>query len=457
MKTLRTSKKAKVTAFILCVLCLTMALACRWPLQWLKGMEAGNGWDRYQDRVEEVILENWVMPIQDTVHSWNNDNAVSADADQWIGEQLGYIESWIEGDPNLFFTVRGEGGRLIYGSRTLGDYRAKYAETVTLPKMVEVSETYDTAAEQEAALEQLERNYDEVNTEGLNNEVLGQYTLKANCYNDNELEDVYEDSFFSLSDADQTIAELQDQYDRVDYDLSSRDADGKYLLKAACTDYDGGESLTVSGFIRANMTPTGQTWSQLNQAAHLYNARTAYQVLIPAGIVIGLLCLAFLLWSTGHEREGEGIALNGFDRKAPLDLVLPAGVIAVLLWLGAGLDSPGWTLIPDLFSVTPFVLLCIALAIGLFFLLSVARRFKAKEPQKGTLFFAKAGKVCGRGLRWVVRKMEALANKLPLFWLAALVFLAFAFLEGLSVVAIAGGNFGGVIFWFILKALGSPG
>ncbi len=31
MKTLRTSKKAKAAAFILCVLCLTLALGCRGP------------------------------------------------------------------------------------------------------------------------------------------------------------------------------------------------------------------------------------------------------------------------------------------------------------------------------------------------------------------------------------------------------------------------------------------
>ena len=43
MKTLRTSKKAKVAAFILCVLCLTLALGCRGPLTWLNTMGAGDG------------------------------------------------------------------------------------------------------------------------------------------------------------------------------------------------------------------------------------------------------------------------------------------------------------------------------------------------------------------------------------------------------------------------------
>ena len=40
MKTLRTSRKAKVTAFILCVLCLTLALGCRGPLEWLNERNA---------------------------------------------------------------------------------------------------------------------------------------------------------------------------------------------------------------------------------------------------------------------------------------------------------------------------------------------------------------------------------------------------------------------------------
>ena len=400
MKTLRTSKKAKVTAFILCVLCLTMALACRWPLHWLGGMEAGYGWEHYQDRVEEMILENWVTPIQDTVQNWYHDNEFPEDADQEVRKQLGYISSWTGGDPNLFFTVRGEDGRLIYGSETLGDYRAKYAETVTLPEAVKVSETFDTAEERDAALDALAEQYDEVDTDGM--------------------DDVKE---------------------------------GPFPLKAVCLNYDSGETLTVSGFIRASMTPTGQTWSQLNQAAHLYNARTVYQAIIPAGIVLGLFCLAFLFRSTGYERAGEGVTLNAFDRKAPIDLMLPIAIIALICWLAVGLDDTGFWTVPDLFPVSFFLFLCPAFAFGLYVLLSAARRIKAKEPQKGSLFFTKAVRLCGRGFRFLGRKLDALADRLPLFWLAAVVFLAFAFLEGLSVIAIANGNFGGVVFWFLLKAV----
>ena len=400
MKTLQTSKKAKVTAFVLCVLCLTLAMSCCWPLRWLDSMEAEYGWDHCKDRVEELILENWVMPIRDTVQSWYHVNEFPEDADQEVRKHLGYISSWTGGDPNLFFTVRGEDGRLIYGSETLGDYRAKYAETVTLPKAVKVSETFDTAEERDAALDALAEQYDEVDTDGM--------------------DDVRE---------------------------------GPFPLKAVCLNYDSGENLTVSGFIRASMTPYGQTWSQLNRAASLYNARTAYQIIIPAGIVIGLLCLAFLFRSTGHEKGREGITLNAFDRKAPIDLMLPVGIIAVITWLAVGLDGPGWSLIPDRFQAASFLVLSLTFAFGLYVLLSAVRRVKAKEPQKGSLFFGKAVRLCGRGFRWTGRKLEALGNRLPLFWLAALVFLGFTFLEGLSIVAIADGWFGGVVFWFLLKAV----
>ena len=458
MNRLRTSRAARAAAFVLCVLCLTLAMGCRWPLQWLDNMEARYGWERFNDRVEERILENWVTPIQDAVSAGYYGGTPPANTDRWIRDRAAEIRSWTEGDPNLFFTIRGEDGRFLYGSDELGEYRARYTQTVALPMVTEVDERYASAQERDKALEQLERQYDEVSVERKDGEETGPFVLKANLYGYNDrgnqvLLDTYEATFYQMEPLQNTLAGLQDQYPLVDYDIASQGEDGGYRLKAACLSWERGESLAVSGFIRATMTPTGQTWSQLNQAARLYNARTAYQVLIPAGLAVGLLCLAFLLWSTGHKREGEGIALNGFDYKGPVDLLLPAGVIAVLIWLAAGLDDGGWRMIPDLFPILPFGLLCIALAFGLFVLLSVVRRIKAKQPQKGTLFFAKAGKVCGRSLRWAGRKLEALANKLPLFWLAAAVFLACCFLEGLSIIVIADGNGGGVFLWFLCKAL----
>ena len=69
MKNLRTSKKAKVAAFILCVLCLTLALGCRGPLTWLNTMGAGDGYDCYKDSVEDLLLENYVQPAAVTLQS----------------------------------------------------------------------------------------------------------------------------------------------------------------------------------------------------------------------------------------------------------------------------------------------------------------------------------------------------------------------------------------------------
>ena len=456
MKTLRTSKKAKAAAFILCVLCLTLALGCRGPLEWLNERNAGDGYDHYKDNVEDLILENYVMPPLDVLQS--DPDPAAADRDQWTRDRLREIESWMDDDSNLFYTIRGADDRVLAASEELGDYRARHTETVTLPEVVRVDETYDTQRERDAAVEKLEEDYDEVSLTGDTGGESGPFVLKANLYDYDDfgnqtLLDTYEATFYQEDALHSTLAQLQDQYPLVDYDITSQSEDGGYPLTATCVNYSGGETLTVSGFIRAEMTPEGQTWQQLSQAAALYNARTAYQVLIPAGVAVGLLCLVFLLWATGHEREREGIALSGFDYKGPVDLLLPAGLIAVLIWLAAGLDPSGWKLIPDLFPILPYGLLCLALAFGLYVLLSVVRRVKAKEPQKGTLFFAKAGKVCGRGLKKAGGRLEKLADRLPLFWLAAAVFLAFAFLEGLSIVAVADGIWGGVFLWFLFKAL----
>ena len=56
MKELRTSRGAKITAFVLCVLCLTLALVSLTPLAWLRDRGARDGYDYYKDQVEELIL-----------------------------------------------------------------------------------------------------------------------------------------------------------------------------------------------------------------------------------------------------------------------------------------------------------------------------------------------------------------------------------------------------------------
>ena len=105
MKNLRTSKKAKVAAFILCVLCLTLALGCGGPLEWLNERNAGDGYDHYKDNVEDLILENYVMPPLDVLQS--DPDPAAADRDQWTRDRLREIESWMDDDSNLFYTIRG--------------------------------------------------------------------------------------------------------------------------------------------------------------------------------------------------------------------------------------------------------------------------------------------------------------------------------------------------------------
>lgn len=395
MKELRTSRTAKAAAFILCVLCLTLALVSTGPLAWLRDRGAGDGYAYYKDRVEELILENWVDPIADTL--WNMDRGPQADADQWVRTGLGQVDGWTGYDPNLFFTVRGEDGRLITASEELGGYRAKFTRTAVLPETVEVSETYDSGVAREAALEALRERYDSV----------------------------------SVSD------------------YSGQDS-GPYILKAVCVKYDEGETISVNGFIRADMEPSGQTWGQLNRAAALYSVRPVYLACLGAGTVIGLLCLVFLLWATGGETDS--VTLNAFDRKMPVDLLLPAAILAGLVWMAYGLNIPDYSLVPGLFPVLPFLLLCSAAAFGLYCLLSAVRQGKARAVTRSSLLLVRTGRLCLRGLKKLGWALERLADKLPLFWLAALVFLGFTFLEGLSVIAIAAGEYFGVAFWFALKA-----
>ena len=396
MKNLLTNRTARVTAFVLCVVCLTLALVSVGPLAWLRDRNAGDGYAYYKDRVEELILENWVDPMADTICDVNH--SPQADTDQWIRTGLGQIDGWTGHDPNLFFSVRGADGRLITASEVLGDYRARFTRTVCLPETVQVSETCGSEEAWDEALMRLEEQYDSVSV-----------------------------SEYGAAETD------------------------PYLLEAVCVNYEAGEAITVNGFIRAEMTPTGQVWTQLNRAAGLYSARPVYLVLLAAGTAVGLLSLVFLFRAAGCREDGP--VLNAFDRKVPVDLLIPAGIVAGLIWLAAGLDGPDCEAVPGVFAPGPFLLLCLLLAAGLYCLLSAVRQGRAGAVRKDSLFLVRTGRACAGGLKKAGRGLEALANKLPLFWLAAVVFLGFAFLEGLTVIAIADGFFGGVILWFLLKAV----
>ena len=449
MRTLRTSRPAKVTAFLLCVLSLTLALCCAGPLAWTTRMGAGEGYDTYKDNVEELLLENYVTPLTSVLQDFTSQaNLPQADPDQRVRALLRDVASWMDQDGNLFYTVRGADGRLIQGSETLGDYRAKHTQTVTLPEIVTVRETYDSAAERDGALDRLRNQYEEVSVLYASDPSEVSYRLTANCYQGRELADTVDMTFFSREQAQSMAAELLETYDRVDYDIQD---EGAWSLEAQCVSWEGGETLTVNGFLRAVMAPGGQIWRQLTQTNALYNARPVYQVLLPAGVALGLLCLAFLLWSAGHERDRAGIALTALDRKGPADLLLLVGLAAMLVWLAAGMDTADWQGIPTLFPLLPYGLLCLALAFGLYPLLSLVRRGKARQP--GGLLLARAGRLCLRGLNLAGRGLEKLADRLPLFGLAAAVFLVCALAEGLSVAVVAQHNYGGVLLWFLLKAL----
>ena len=455
MKDLRISRPAKAIAFVLCVVCLTAALCCTAPLSWTDRMGAADGYGGYKDNVEELLLEQYTEPIASVLADFSQGK--EEDTDQQVRARMRDVSSWMDRDGNLFYTVRGADGRLIVSSEELGDYRARYTQTVTLPEVVTVQESYGTAARREDALNHLQDRYDSVTVLGTTDPEEGAFRLKARCYDgEGVLAETVTMSFETEEEARSRIEELREMYDRVDCDLENASQDG-YGLEAQCISYDRGETVTVGSFIRAEMTSSGQTWQQLSRAAALYNARPVYYTVLAAGAVIGLLCLAFLLWSAGHERDRDGIVLGRFDRKAPADLILPAGILALLIWLAAGIDVPGGETVPGPFPVLPFGLLCIALAIGLYLLLSVVRRVKAKEDQRGSLFCTRAGRVCARGLKKAGGWLEKAAGKLPLFWLAAVVFLAFAFLEGLSVIAIHEGLLPGVVFWFLLKVLECAG
>lgn len=468
MKKWKTSAAAKAVAFILCALSFTACLVSSSQVLWLNENGGLDSRQVLMDRMERSILWDWLglgeseigQAIQDT------GNSGQLDLDQLVRQLTRVYE---DRDPNLFFTLRDANGKLLASSQELGDYRGKLAREFTLPEVTKVSEIYDSLQARHDALEALYRDYDEVWTENVSddNQLEGVYHLYAVCYNDPDegemaVEEtgkaIIDEVFSTPQEWLQELETLKNQYDHVEYQ-SPEDISG-YLLNATALNYDKGKPVTLTVFIRYELTPYGDIYHAIHRAAAVYATLPLYIALIAAGAVVGLLSLLFLLWSAGHEKDTEGIALRGFDQRAPIDILLPAGICALAIWFAAGWEAATGQFVPGVFPVTAFLLLSLTLAFAVETILSALRRSRAKAPQKETLFFSKVGKVgaravqaMGRGFRRVGRSLAGVLGKLPLFWGAALVFLACTVLEGLWIIGIVNGSYFAVILWFLLKIL----
>lgn len=384
MRNLRTKTWAKALACVLCVASLTAAVFS-FPFV-VKLAEAGayqNSCQAYISQTEAAILDDLTFYVRD----------------RYQAQQQGEI--WTDGpdrlnDPNFFYTIKDKSGKTLDASEELGDYRAKYSVTEQIKTGQErhITRTFSTEEACYAAIRDLEEKYTDVSTE-------------------------------------------------ISVDTTAQDNE-IYRLTADYTEGGGTVTVTITGFIRSNLSSSGDIYQTIHQAENHYFARNHYLCLLVGGLLLGLLCLAFLAWSAGRHEDQEGVVLHWVDRAIPLELILCIFVLPILLGLGFMQDSL-------FFKGQSLAGIACCAIFALAGCLSLVRRWKAGTLGQNLLVrrLAKPLRRLGHALH---RGGSKLMEKLPLFWTAALGCLLLFFLEGLCIYAVWCGN-GLEGVWFLLKVL----
>lgn len=384
MRNLRTKTWAKALACVLCVASLTAAVFS-FPFV-VKLAEAGayqNSCQAYISQTEAAILDDLTFYVRD----------------RYQAQQQGEI--WTDGpdrlnDPNFFYTIKDKSGKTLDASEELGDYRAKYSVTEQIKTGQErhITRTFSTEEACYAAIRDLEEKYTDVSTE-------------------------------------------------ISVDTTAQDNE-IYRLTADYTEGGGTVTVTITGFIRSNLSSSGDIYQTIHQAENHYFARNHYLCLLVGGLLLGLLCLVFLAWSAGRHEDQEGVVLHWVDRAIPLELILCIFVLPILLGLGFMQDSL-------FFKGQSLAGIACCAIFALAGCLSLVRRWKAGTLGQNLLVrrLAKPLRRLGHALH---RGGSKLMEKLPLFWTAALGCLLLFFLEGLCIYAVWCGN-GLEGVWFLLKVL----
>lgn len=404
MKERRTNFGLKLFASLLWVAAWTVCLACGNQVSWL----SANG--GYQGSGNQVLEEREGVLARDRTTEL-------ADAFQQAKVEDRYIdlENCVN-DRNFFFTIKTPEGETVAASQELGDYREKYSTSVEVQKRGPEKTIRKAYPSEEACLEAV-----------------------------NDLEETYQEIDYDITVGDD-VARNQEETP-VSATEATGEEDPLYYLEARVREKMDPETYIVTGFLRSALVPSGEIYAELGHLSAMY----ANQYVLLGGMVVsglvGLVCLAYLLYAAGYRKGREGISLLWMDRHLGGDLQAVVGFCLVMSLLSVCGSGSMYALFPLRQTVVAVVCLALVLAIAL----SLVRQKRAGILREG-LLYRRVLHPASRAGRRMKENCAALLRKLPLFWGVALGFLGLCFLEGLCIMAIAVLNFAGVILWFLLKA-----
>lgn len=403
MKELRTNIGLKLFASLLLVAAWTVCLACGSQVSCL----SANG--GYQGSGNQVLEEREDALARDRT-------AELADAFQQAKAEDRYIdlENCVT-DRNFFFTIKTPEGETVAASQELGDYREKYSTSVEVQKQGPEKTIRKAYPSEEACLEAV-----------------------------SDLEETYQEIDYDITVGDDAVP------DQEEAPVSATEATGGedplYYLEARVREKMDPETYIVTGFLRSDLVPSGGIYAELGHLSAMY----ANQYVLLGGVIlgglVGLACLAYLLYAAGYRKGREGISLLWIDRHLGSDLQAVVGFCLVMSLLSVGGSASMYALFPLRQTVVAVVCLALVLVI----VLSLVRQKRAGILREG-LVYRRVLYPASRAGRRVKEGCAALLNKLPLYWAAGLGFLGLCFLEGLCIIAIVSFNGAGVVFWFLFK------
>ena len=239
MKTLRAKRAMKILAWVLCLAGLTVGIVCAGQAMWLANQGA------YQPKGDRLLLEQGEdelaqRQLEQLINIYRN-YRVFGDSMDLSGDLS---------DNNFFYTIKSSDGKILLSSEELGDYREKA--------------TWQGEIEGKRTQESITRYY------------------------------------ASPEEREQGLQELAETYDNVsevnmeDYGSLEESPKGRYVLTAMCESYGVSEQVTISAFLRSELTPGGVIYSQLTKLTQMGQARYILAAFAVIGLVLGALGLAFL-------------------------------------------------------------------------------------------------------------------------------------------------------------------